>query len=92
MQELTRIDVLSVVEQALARGTDSRVVAEFVASVDWTRAASASDEIRALVGNLEGWTTELDEGDISRRQYRARLQKVFASPGGPRPLASPARR
>jgi len=92
IQELTRNDVLSVVQHALAHGTDSLAVAEFVASVDWTRAASASGEIRALVGNLEGWTTELDEGDISRRQYRARLKKVLASPGGPRPLASPTRR
>lgn len=77
--DLTRARVRGSIELALASGADPRVIAELTASIDWTGFEKAPSDIRELLGNLEGWTAEVEEGDIPRAKYRELLENALAT-------------
>lgn len=80
-------DVRAMLREALRDGLDADRVADFVASVDWSDAAEADQQIRDLLGQLSEWSTEYDEGDLTRAQYVDRLVSLFPEDDA-RPAAS----
>lgn len=69
--------IQDVVRAILRRGLDVDVASDFVASVDWSDTESAGGRVKELLGELEMWTTEFDEGDLSRSEYIGRLLSLL---------------
>jgi hypothetical protein len=62
---------------ALRRGLDSDRIADFLAAVDWSSVARASERVRLRLGRLEQWATAYAEGELTRAQYMARLASML---------------
>lgn len=75
IQSVTHEDVLDVVRTALRGRVRPAVVAEFVASVDWSGSTPEMVEagIASNIGELEGCLTEWQEGDLAIAGLEARL-------------------
>ena len=66
-------DVRAMLRDALDGGLDSTAIADFLALVDWSGTDQRRPPIADLLGQLEAWSTEYAEGDLSRDQYIDRL-------------------
>lgn len=77
--ELSGAELRQALDAALERDGDPSVVAEFTASVDWSGWEDVPAELRELLGKLEAWTVEVDEGGMQRAEYKELLQNALAS-------------
>jgi hypothetical protein len=77
------------VRLALRDGVDPDVVAEFVASVDWSGSSVDYGPAADDLSRLEGWTTEFIEHDLSESEYVSRLRSLLPAE---EPIAGTGRR
>ncbi len=78
--------VSAIVRDALAATDTVETIADFLAAVDWSNAEQADAGIRAVLGHLEEWDSEVREGDLEPGEYFDRLRSLVATrerlPGG----------
>ena len=75
-QTPTMREIRNLLDSSLRSPLDLDGVADFLAAVDWGRVDHKSREA-ALLGQIEGWTTEYTEGELSGAQYRAKLSDAL---------------
>jgi hypothetical protein len=73
IREIRLSQVQDLIRSALRDGLDPDVIADFVASVDWSGPTAMTVEIAPLLGKLEGLSTEYAEGGLTEAQYRSEL-------------------
>lgn len=73
IQNVQHSDVLEAVRRALRTGLDADVIADFLASVDWSGADRQRPAIADLLGELEAWTDQFDEGGLTISQFVGHL-------------------
>lgn len=74
--DLTLDNVRAFVRTALRRGLDQSSLLDYLASIDWG-GSPGDPAVRDLLGQIELWATEYDEGDLSLGQYMARLVSIL---------------
>jgi hypothetical protein len=80
IQELTPQRVRNAVRRALRTGVDAEMLGDFLTSVDWSTGDSADPAVKAMLGELEAWSTSFAEGDLTQAQYIARLLSLLPRP------------
>lgn len=81
IQELTPSQVRNVVRRALRKGLDAEMVGDFLASVDWGGCDAAGAQVKAMLGDMEAWSTAYAEEELTRAQYVARLLSLLPRTG-----------
>ena len=56
-----------------AEGPQRAELRTFLAAVDWSSRAEANPDVVRLLGDLEGWTTNADEGELELVEYIGKL-------------------
>ena len=77
ISQVAEEDVRDVVREALREGLDADLLADFVARIDWSGVQQSLPAIAALLGELEAWTTEYAEGDLTKTQFVAQLLSLL---------------
>jgi len=77
IQDLTTPRVRNVVRRALRTGLDAEMLGDFLASVDWSGYESADSQVKAMLGEMEAWSTAYTERQLTRAQYVARLLSLL---------------
>jgi hypothetical protein len=74
-------DLYRLIEEAqrLDAASGAERVRDFLASVDWSTRHERDPEIARTLGELEGLTTDLDEGVLDASQYRDALAALVPS-------------
>ena len=67
------------VGRVLQHGLDASMLAEFLASIDWSHSEQAAPAVRERLGQLEMWSTEHGEGQLPTEEFRARLRQMLRS-------------
>lgn len=65
--------VRSVIRRSLKAGLDTSILADFVASIDWSGAIESRRGANELATKLAHWLYQYEDDDISRAQFIARL-------------------
>lgn len=96
---LTRDDVFTVIRDAMRGGLDSGLIADFVASVDWSYTGQKRPEIADVIGQIEGWASMYEDGELTQAEYVGHLLSLLPVPeqrqrlvvgGGPVRITLPA--
>jgi len=77
IQDVTTMRIRNVLRKAVREGLDAELVADFLASVNWSGMASADEKIAQALGQLEAWSTGYAEGELTRAAYVARLLSLL---------------
>ena len=75
---LTLDDVRLAVEEALASSRSTDAIADYVASVDWSRAVAADAVVRDRLGRLEQLATSFTEGDLQLPEFRKSVRATVS--------------
>lgn len=80
IENLTLADIVQLaVFPAIADGLRPAVVADVLAQVDWSGYRAASKDVLDLLGQLEAWSTEFAEDDLTAEEYRSRLERLAST-------------
>lgn len=64
---------MQAVRNALADGSSTYRLPDFLAAVDWSEAVRPAPEVADLLGRLELWDSEYREGDMGWDEFAAAL-------------------
>lgn len=78
IQKVGLAAIRDVIARALSDDLNASMLADFLASVDWSHMETASPDIRELLGTMEHWDTEFVEDDLSEAEYSDRLRSVLS--------------
>src|SRR5690606_32338262 len=76
--DVTMDTISEAIRRATGAGLDAPMLLDFLASIDWTSTERAPDGVRSALADVEAWSTEFSEGDLTRDEYLARLQRLVA--------------
>ena len=77
IRTVRRNQVQEVVRQTLSHGLNMRTLDDFLAKVDWSGAQSSRPAIADVIGQLELWSTEYGEGDLTDTEMTSRLRSLL---------------
>ena len=65
------------IRKALRAGLDADALDDFLSSVDWSGAERERPAIADVLGQIEAWSSQLSEGDLTESKYIALLQSLL---------------
>jgi len=86
---LTPSEAYKAVALALRRGRDVPFMAKFLSGLDWAAISEDGSPFAETLLDLLNWTTMAEEGELSGKQYAAKLMSILPTGGTTRYTVTP---